>query len=60
MKTLVMLDEQGGKHPVVLFCITHILVQLLSEMPVQIIYESSLNGNDVLTLPIENLLTVSL
>lgn len=41
MKTLVMLDEQGGKHPVVLPYITHVLVQLVYEMPVRMIFMSA-------------------
>lgn len=59
MKTLVMLDEQGGKHPVVLYTITHNLVRLLSEMPVPNVYKNSLNGNKFnILISIENVLTV--
>lgn len=45
MKTLVMLDEQGGKHPVDIYYNHSHLVQLLSEMPVPIPCENLLNGN---------------
>lgn len=43
MKTLVMLDEQGGKHLVAKF-LHHHIARLLSEMPIQNVYENSMNG----------------